>query len=44
MDGQALGHFQRQGIDLCAIFFRERRRLAPEPDQLAPADSFELLM
>ena len=44
MDSKALCHFQRQGIDLRAIFLRERRRLAPEPLELAPADSFELLV
>jgi hypothetical protein len=44
MDGEALGHLQRQSVDLGPIFRRQGRRLAPEPVQLAPADILELLV
>lgn len=44
MDGKALGHFQRQGVDLRPIVLGQRRRLATEPLKLAPADPFELLV
>jgi hypothetical protein len=44
MDREALCHFQRQGVDLRSVFLRQGRRLAPEPEQLAPADLFELLV
>lgn len=44
MDRETLGHFQRQGVDQGAIFFRQCRRLAPEPLEFAPADRLELLV
>jgi hypothetical protein len=44
MDREALCHFQRQGVDLGSVFFRQGRCLAPEPQKLAPADVLELLV
>jgi hypothetical protein len=44
MAREALGHFQRHGIDLRAIVLSQGRRFSPEPLELAPADPLEMLM
>src|SRR6478735_9248036 len=44
MDREALGHFQRQRIDLLPVFRGQSGCFAPQSLKLAPADLLELLM